>query len=106
MWRASLMQMRLNFKLLKQINSFPKSAQKAEYQKQTSDANESQYEMIKKLELDEEAHHVLMEYCQAKNILFLSTPFDHESIELLDNLGLRYLKFLVERLLIYRILGI
>lgn len=82
----------VKFQTFKAEKLVSKSAQKAEYQKQTSDANESQYEMIKKLELDEEAHHVLMEYCQAKNILFLSTPFDRESIELLDNLGLEIFK--------------
>lgn len=82
----------VKFQTFKADKLVSKSAQKAEYQKQTSDANESQYEMIKKLELDEEAHNVLMEYCQAKNILFLSTPFDHESIELLDNLGLEIFK--------------
>ena len=82
----------VKFQTFKADKLVSKSAQKAEYQKQTSDANESQYEMIKKLELDEEAHHILMEYCQAKNILFLSTPFDRESIELLDNLGLEIFK--------------
>lgn len=82
----------VKFQTFKADKLVSKSAQKAEYQKQTSDTNESQYEMIKKLELDEKAHHVLMEYCQAKNILFLSTPFDHESIELLDNLGLGIFK--------------
>jgi N,N'-diacetyllegionaminate synthase len=69
-----------------------KTAQKAEYQKQTTDVAETQYEMIKKLELDEAAHHELIAYCKTKNILFLSTPFDHESIELLDRLGMEIFK--------------
>lgn len=69
-----------------------KTAQKAQYQKQTTDVSESQYEMIKKLELDETAHHELIDYCKTKNILFLSTPFDHESIELLNNLGMNIFK--------------
>ncbi len=61
-----------------------KSAQKAEYQKQTTSVDESQYEMIKKLELDENAHHELISYCSEKKIMFLSTPFDHESIDMLN----------------------
>lgn len=69
-----------------------KTAQKAEYQKQTTDATESQYAMIKKLELDEAAHHELIAYCKIKEILFLSTPFDHDSIELLNHLGMEIFK--------------
>jgi N,N'-diacetyllegionaminate synthase len=69
-----------------------KTAQKADYQKQTTDATESQYAMIKKLELDEAAHHELIAYCKIKDILFLSTPFDHDSIELLNHLGMEIFK--------------
>lgn len=69
-----------------------KTAQKAEYQQQTTDALESQYNMIKKLELDEAMHHELIRYCRDKNILFLSTPFDHESIDLLDRMGMEIFK--------------
>jgi N,N'-diacetyllegionaminate synthase len=69
-----------------------KTAQKAQYQKHTTDAIETQYEMIKRLELDEEAHHELIAYCNTKKILFLSTPFDHESIDLLDKLGMEIFK--------------
>ncbi|MDO9207456.1 MAG: N-acetylneuraminate synthase [Sulfuricurvum sp.] len=69
-----------------------KGAQKAQYQKERTEAGESQYEMLKKLELDERAHHELLSYCNGKNILFLSTPFDHDSIELLKNLGMKIFK--------------
>ena len=48
-----------------------KGAEKAEYQKETTDAGESQYEMIKKLELDKEAHLKLIAYCEKKKIEFL-----------------------------------
>jgi N,N'-diacetyllegionaminate synthase len=58
-------------------------AQKADYQKQATSVDETQYEMIKKLELDETAHRVLINYCKDKEIMFLSTPFDHDSIDLL-----------------------
>lgn len=60
-----------------------KSAPKAEYQTKTTDVSESQFEMIKKLELDETAHRLLIEHCRKRGIQFLSTPFDLESIELL-----------------------
>ena len=69
-----------------------KEAEKAEYQKETTSTKESQYEMIKKLELDKEAHLELMAYCKQKGIEFLSSPFDHKSIDLLDELGLKRFK--------------
>ena len=69
-----------------------KSARKAEYQKNTTDADESQFDMIKRLELNEDAHRELICYCKNKNIIFLSTPFDLESIDLLNKLGLEIFK--------------
>lgn len=60
-----------------------RSAPKAEYQKQTSGAGESQYAMLKRLELGEDAHRELMLHCEKHEIQFLSTPFDEESVELL-----------------------
>ena len=69
-----------------------KNAQKAEYQKKNTDVQESQFAMIKKLELDLEMHKKLMAYCQEKKIMFLSTPFDLESITMLDDLGLQIFK--------------
>lgn len=82
----------VKFQTFKADKLVSKTAQKASYQKQTTDADESQYAMIKKLELDEKAHHELIEYCAQKNILFLSTPFDHESIDLLADLGMEIFK--------------
>ena len=58
-------------------------APKAEYQARTTDSSESQYEMLRKLELSEESHLLLMGYCRGKGIQFLSTPFDLESVDLL-----------------------
>jgi N,N'-diacetyllegionaminate synthase len=63
-------------------------AKKAEYQNNTTDAGESQYAMIKKLELTRETHRVLIEHCKVKGIQFFSTGFDLESIDLLLELGL------------------
>ena len=72
--------------------SVTKTAKKAGYQNKTTDIKESQYEMIKKLELNEQQHKKLISYCKKKNIQFLSSPFDILSIELLNNLGLNIFK--------------
>lgn len=82
----------VKFQTFKADKLVSKKAQKAEYQKETTDSAESQYDMIKKLELDERAHHELITYCKLKNILFLSTPFDHESIALLYRLEMPIFK--------------
>jgi len=68
------------------------NAPKAAYQKDTTGSDESQLEMVRKLELDEAAHTRLHHYCQDKDIRFLSTPFDLESIDLLTRLGLEIFK--------------
>lgn len=82
----------VKFQTFKAENLVSKNAQKADYQKQTTDKEESQFEMIKKLELDVNTHKELIAYCNSKNIMFLSTPFDHDSIELLNDLGLEIFK--------------
>lgn len=82
----------VKFQTFKTEKLVSKTAHKADYQKRTTDAGESQFEMIKKLELDDSSHRELIEYCKAKNILFLSTPFDHESIDLLNRFGMEIFK--------------
>ena len=67
-------------------------APKAEYQKQTTDSSESQLDMIKKLELSKKDHQELMDYTKQKNIMFLSTPFDERSVNLLIELGVPLIK--------------
>ncbi len=69
-----------------------KNAKKADYQKKATDADESQYEMLKKLELDRKSHRLLIDYCEEKKITFLSTPFDHESIDMLNTFGMTIFK--------------
>ena len=69
-----------------------KNAKKASYQEENTGKEGSQFEMIKKLELDENTHKELIAYCKEKNITFLSTPFDSDSIKLLDELGLSTFK--------------
>ena len=82
----------VKFQTFKAELTISKHAQKADYQKETTDSTESQYEMIKKLELDIDTHKELMAYCHEKNIMFLSTPFDHDSINMLNELGLEIFK--------------
>jgi len=82
----------VKFQTFKAENIVCRTALKADYQKKTTHKDESQYEMIKKLELDIDIHKKLMAYCVDKNILFLSTPFDLESIDMLNELGLNIFK--------------
>ena len=65
---------------------------KAQYQQQSTEQGESLFEMIKKLELDIASHKDLFAYCRDKNIQFLSSPFDLESIDFLAKLGLEIFK--------------
>jgi N,N'-diacetyllegionaminate synthase len=82
----------VKFQTFKAEKVIAANAPKAGYQKDTTGVDESQLEMVKKLELDETAHTRLYQYCQGKGIQFLSTPFDLESIDLLERLGLKTFK--------------
>ncbi|MEL7656828.1 MAG: N-acetylneuraminate synthase [Bacillota bacterium] len=61
-------------------------AHKADYQKKSTSADESQLEMLKKLELSAEQFRTIRDYCKSKGILFISTPFDEDSLLLLEGL--------------------
>ncbi len=82
----------VKFQSFKAENLATKNSQKAIYQKETTNIEESQFYMLKKLELNLEMHKELFLYCKKKKIIFLSSPFDHESIDLLENLGLDIFK--------------
>lgn len=82
----------VKFQTFKAENIVTKFAQKAEYQKETTAESETQFDMIKKLELDTNSHRGLFNYCKEKEITFLSTPFDLESIEFLNELGVEIFK--------------
>ena len=69
-----------------------KSAPKAAYQKQSTDATESQFAMLKKLELPQEWHYELQAHAKRKGIEFLSTAFDTDSLEFLVKLGMPLFK--------------
>jgi N-acetylneuraminate synthase/N,N'-diacetyllegionaminate synthase len=68
------------------------SAGKAAYQKAHTPANESQFEMLKRLELPADAFHQLAAYCKKRNICFLSSPFDAASADLLEELDVAAFK--------------
>ena len=69
-----------------------KFAQKADYQKETTGDNESQLDMVRKLELSFEDFAELKRHCDKVGIIFVSTPFDLESIVFLNELGMRIFK--------------
>ncbi|UFJ40050.1 N-acetylneuraminate synthase [Brevibacillus humidisoli] len=73
----------VKFQTFKAEQIISRHAEKAAYQKQTTGTNESQLDMVKKLELDVSAHIQLKAYCEQYRIQFLSTPFDLESVDLL-----------------------
>ena len=82
----------VKFQTFKAKDLVSKIAQKAEYQKKTTDKTESQFDMIKKLELNAKTHEDLISYCKSKHIIFLSSPFDIDSINFLNDLGLEVFK--------------
>src|SRR5262249_5098345 len=64
-----------------------RQAPKAAYQIDATDPAESQFEMLRRLELSPGSHRDLQAYCREKGILFSSTPFDEECADFLDGLG-------------------
>jgi N-acetylneuraminate synthase len=67
-------------------------APKADYQLQTTDREETQYQMLRRLELSEAMHHDLITCCQQQGVLFLSTPFDALSADFLARQGMAAFK--------------
>ena len=82
----------VKFQTFKAETLVTQTADKAEYQKGLTSEDETQFEMIKNLELDKNAHEELITYCKTKNIQFLSTAFDHNSIDLLSELDIPLFK--------------
>jgi N-acetylneuraminate synthase len=68
------------------------NAAKSEYQKINTENNDTQFEMLKELEIDKQQHIELIDYCRSRNIKFMSTPFDFQSVDLLSELGFREFK--------------
>ena len=82
----------VKFQTFKAERIVSKNAGKTAYQLQTTNVTESQLDMIRLLELSSSAHRKIFEYCNARKIQFLSSPFDLESIDLLASLGLAIFK--------------
>ena len=77
----------VKFQTFKTENLVSFNAPTAEYQKAATQET-SQYAMLKRLELNEQQHIELIEYCNKKGVKFLSTAFDMDSIDLLESLNL------------------
>ena len=83
----------VKFQTFKANRLLTKGIEKAAYQKVSTNSQESQYDMIKKLELSESDHLIIRDRCRELGIGFLSTPFDVESLHfLVDNCGIDYIK--------------
>ncbi len=83
----------VKFQTFKADTIVSKSAQKAEYQKENiKDNDNSQYAMLKALELSNDQHKTLIDYCQTKGINFFSTAFDVEGLDYLLDLGFQLFK--------------
>jgi N,N'-diacetyllegionaminate synthase len=77
----------VKFQTFKADRLVTRTARKADYQIQTTPGQESQYDMLRRLELSPDVHKELISHCATRNIGFFSTGFDVESIDLLVSLG-------------------
>lgn len=82
----------VKFQTFKTENLILKGIKKAPYQTETTDKEQSQYEMLKKLEFTYDDYNILNEYCEKKGIIFLSTPFEQGSLRLLDKIDIPAIK--------------
>ncbi len=82
----------VKFQTFKAERIVSKDAKKAQYQTENLGDDDSQFSMLKKLEMPEEWHYQLIEYCAEKKIGFLSTAFDEQSVEFLDSTGIDLFK--------------
>ena len=78
----------VKFQSFKTKNIILKNAPKSKYHIETTGSNKSQtwFELLKTQEMSENMHYEIFEYCKKKNIIFLSTPYDYESVDLLNKL--------------------
>lgn len=82
----------VKFQTFKSENLVSSFAKMAEYQKENLGKDDNQYAMLKQLELSFSDFKLLKEYSEEKGIMFLSTPFDLESADFLNNLGMQIFK--------------
>ena len=93
----------VKFQTFKAESLVTKKLKKTNYQNLNDKRDESQYSMLKRLELTLDMHKEIISYCKKRKIEFLSSGFDIESLDLLSDLGQKNLKYLLEKLLIYLI---
>lgn len=82
----------IKFQTFKAEKLVTQDAPQAEYQTANTGLADTQLAMLKKLELSEEQHSLLIDYCKQKSIQFFSTGFDIESLEYLKSIGLSLVK--------------
>lgn len=82
----------VKFQTYKAENLVTSNAKKATYQIKNSNKKETHFDMLKKFQLSKKMHKNLIDYCKSKKIIFLSSPFDHDSIDLLNHFGLKIFK--------------
>jgi N-acetylneuraminate synthase/N,N'-diacetyllegionaminate synthase len=82
----------VKFQIFKAEKLATKYAEKAKYQTKTTNENKSQLAMLKQLELNDEDFRELYNYAKKSNIVFLSSAFDKESVDLLNDLGVSAFK--------------
>jgi len=80
----------VKFQTFKAKNILTEDAVKANYQKESRKDQESQYEMVRRLELNREDFKELADYAKKKDIIFLSSPFDIESVDLLCEIDVAF----------------
>lgn len=82
----------IKFQTFRTESLLTKDAPKAEYQQRNTGAEESQFEMLKTVELSEKQHLEILRYCQRRGIVFISTPFDEQSADLLERMNVPLFK--------------
>ena len=82
----------IKFQTFKASDLVTQYAHKADYQIKTTSKNQSQFEMLKQLELTEQMHESLILYCKKKNIEFFSSAFDRQSLNYLHSLNFNKFK--------------
>jgi N,N'-diacetyllegionaminate synthase len=82
----------VKFQTFKANKIVTKNAKRASYQDKNTKNLDSQYEMLKKLELNNDTHQTLIKYCNEKGVKFLSTAFDLDSLDYLYEIGIRIAK--------------
>ncbi len=82
----------VKFQTFKAENLVTEYAKKAKYQQQNGESGQTQYQMLKELELNEQSYQLIIKRCKQKNIGFLSSAFDLQSIEYLSKFKLPFIK--------------